>query len=734
MMNALPVGPEQVATGEARSRYFEDLQQWGFDIPYNAFYAHRFDDVVGRLRESYVEFAAEAHRRGYPAFIQIQSTVCAGDRVGIEEAQYNLDNEPDRWGENGFFASFSSDRWREYLKEITTLFVRDYGYDGVVFEEPMYRVDIPGTKDRFYEKFTEAFPGLEYPKSREESREYLRVQHAKAESLLRFYADLTAHAKQIGAKWVGVMPWFFIPTVENTPQGTLNTSCNIRSIAGIPDVDLIVVRMQPDNVFCGVMRTGDEMQSSPLLYYIEVMAHQLGKPIIAVNNPTDEHTDYPSCPLIPIDFFRDATLAALAAAPNGFTRHWYGQNYGRDDAHMQVLTQAAACTDRLGSPMAPAAFVFSYSGTRHAEPCTYETVFRHYWAIAKQLAFKTHLPMLTFHAETLAEDLAAHPEVKCLIFEEHFPLTAGQIVALRSWWEGEERRAVVAFGSGLGFSADRNTPGPVPCAQAHPGLLEFIGLRQEHEAQLVSDTPISLRNVSRVRRKAFLEGASVPGLKKIANVRRIFGSRAKVLYEADVKGTIVPVVAEYRDRQTIAVFCGFGLSHETAEAASRAVVFALRESGAGPLVLSSCSEGILWNRNKHGYLILANTSDEVGRAALSVRRAIIWDCRKQQAVPDEKVPLAVEPHSFGFYRVVKPRSKLLDVLGAAMLLGVTDGAGRADIELVAGRETVFVVRYPPKEVRVDGKRSSISQELKNGAYRVAVQDCPPGEHKITLRW
>ncbi|MGB9620265.1 MAG: hypothetical protein ACPL7K_07620, partial [Armatimonadota bacterium] len=438
-MNALPVGPEQVATGEARSRYFQDLERWGFDIPYNAFYAHRYEDVRGRLRESYVEFAAEAHRRGYPAFIQIQSTVCAGDRVGIEEAQYNLDNEPDRWGENGFFASFSSDAWKEYLKEITSIFVREYGYDGVVFEEPMYRVDIPGTKDRFYEKFTAAFPDVAYPRSREESSEYLRVQQAKAESVISFYTDLAAHAKNVGARHVGVMPWFFIPTVENTPQATLNTSCNINAIVRIPDVDFVVVRMQPDNVFCNVMRTGDDMQTSPRLYYVEVMAHQLGKPVIAVNNPTDEHTDYPSCPLIPIEFFRDATLASLAAAPNGFTRHWYGQNYGRDDEHMQVLTEAAACTSRLGNPLAHVAFVFSYSGTRHAEPWTCETVFRHYWALAKQLAFQSNLPMLTFHAETLAEDLAAHPEVKCLVFDEHFPLTPDQIVALKDWWAGEER-------------------------------------------------------------------------------------------------------------------------------------------------------------------------------------------------------------------------------------------------------------------------------------------------------
>jgi len=733
-MNALPVGPEQVATAEKRARYFEDMERWGFDIPYNAFYAHAFEDVVGKLREPYAEFAAEACRRGYPACIQIQSTVCAGDRVGIEEAQYGVNNEPDRWGEKGFFASFSSDAWKEYLKEITALFVRDYGYDCVVFEEPMYRVDIPGTKDRFYEKFAEAYPDLKYPESRRESPEYLKVQQAKAEALVQFYADLAAYAKSIGAKRVGVMPWFFTPTVENTPEGTLNTSCDINSIARIPEIDFLVVRMQPDNIFCEVMRTGDEMQTSPKLYFVEVMAHSLGKEIIAVNNPTDEHTDYPSCPLIPFEFFRDATLASLAAAPGGFTRHWYGQNYGKDDAHMDVLCQAAACTSRLGQPVAPVAFVFSYSGTRHAEPCTYETVFPHYWALAKQLAFRSHMPMLTFHAATLAEDLAAHPEVRVLVFDEHFPLAVEQIVALRDWWKGDQRNAVVAFGSGLGFSADPDSPGPAPCVQAYPGLLELIGLRQEEEPQLVSGKPISLTHVSRVRRKAFLEGTAIPNLTTIANVRRVFGSRATVLYEADIDGVSVPAVAEYRDRSTLAIFCGFGLSHDTAEAAAKAIAFAMTESGCPPVVVDSCSHGILWNLNKHDYLIVANTSDEPGSATAQIGRASLWDCREQKVIPEGKTRLELEPHSFQFYRIVGRRSKFLDVLGASALRRLVDGAGRAEIDLVAGRETVFVLRDSPREIRVDGKHSTITQEIKNDAYHITLQQCPPGERTIALRW
>ncbi|MDH7601537.1 MAG: hypothetical protein QHI38_05240 [Armatimonadota bacterium] len=735
MMNALPVGPEYVSSPERRARYFEDLERWGFDTAYNAFYAHPYDDVVGKLRSSYIDFASEARKRGYPACIQIQITVCAGDRVGIEEAQYNEANEPERWGQNGFFGSFSSDAWLDYLKEITQLFVGEYGYNRVVFEEPMYRVDIPGTKDRFYQKFVEAHPDVAYPSSRTESREYLKVQQAKAESLTRFCSELVAHAKSVGAEAVGVMPWFFIPTIENTPAGTLNPSCDIKAISKIEGLDFLVVRMQPDNIFCGTMRTGDEMTRSPLLYYIEVMAHALGKPIIAVSNPSDEHTDYPSLPLIPFDFYRDATVAAVAAAPNGFTRHWYGQNYGKDTEHMAVLSSAAQRANRLGNPRSPVAFVFSYAGTRHAEPWTYETVFKHYWALAKELAFNHGVPMLTFHADTLSEDLAAHPEVRVLVFDEHFPLNRDQFAALRRWWKPYERRAAVLFASGLGFAAGTDIPGAVPSTLAHPGLLELMGLKQAEEApQLPTKTPLTLAYVSRVRRKAFLGESAVLDTDVVANVKRAFGSRADVLYAASVDESQVPVVAEYRDRSTIAIFCGFGLTQGTANAAAKAVLFAMRESHALPLVLEPCTKGLLWNTNKLGYVIVGNVSDETGRARLNVGRALVWDCERSIILPEGVCELEIPPHGFWLCRVFSRRSKLLDVIGASAVYEIIDGSGRADIRLLAGRRTNLVVRYLPETVLVDGRPSSINCQPLGSLYSVTVEQCPPGQHLISVRW
>lgn len=733
-MNALPTGPQQVIDSDSRMRYFDDMERWGFDIAYNAFYAFSYEDVVGKFKEVYTEFVNEAHRRGYPACIQIQSTVCAGDKVGIEEAQYNLSNEPERWGGNGFFASFASDAWKTYLKDLTTIFVKDYGFDYVVFEEPMFRVDIPGTKDPFYNRFTKEYPDVEYPTSRKESTEYLLVQKYKSNILTDFYRDLVSHAKSVGAQKVGVMPWFFVPTIENTPEGTLNPSCDINQIARISGLDLLVARMQPDNIYVGTMHTGDSMQKSPKLYYAEVMAHALGKDLIAVNNPTDEHTDYPACPLIPLDFYRQATLSALAAAPGGFTRHWYGQNYGKDTAHMEVLTEAAKSATRLGQPQSPVAFVFSYSGTRHAEPYTYETVFSFYWELARQMAFEAHVPMLMFHAETLDDDMARHPEVQVLVFEEHFPLTIEQIMAVSRWLQLEGKRAVMAFGSGWGFSPDVEQPGKQPCVAAFPGVFELIGLRQEDKPQFVADQPVEINDVARVRRSAFLEQESMPKVDKIANVRRVFGSRANVLYEAEIGDVKIPVVAEWRDRKTLAVFCGFGISKDTAKAAEEAIRYALREVDAPKSIIDSCSEGVLWNINQNGYLIMSNISDSEGEGTGRPGRANFWDCREQKMLPNGDPHVKIDPNSFKMYRVVGRRSKFLDILGVSYLRNLIDGAGRAEMDILAGKKTVLVLRASPKEIYVDGKSSTVSQEVVDDVYYVTLNQCPPGERKLTLKW
>ena len=730
-MNALLIGPQEVTDVDSRIRYFNDLEHKGFDVPCCTYFALPFDDVVGKYRSSYTEFVTEAHRRQYPACIRIQPTICAGDRIGIEEAQYDVANDPARWGENGFFASFSSEAWKDYLKELIDRFVGEYGFDYVLLDEPLYRVDIPGSKDRFFEKLNAEHPKLDYPKVCEETEAYLKVQEAKVEALVSFYSNLAAHAKSVGAKKVGAMPCSFIPTVEGTPGDTLNPACDINRIAAISDIDILAVRMQPDDIYADKYRTNDEMQKSPKLLYIETMAHALGKDLIAVSNPIDKTTNK----LLPLEYFRDATFASLAAAPNGFIYSGDGENSSEDKACMEMLSEAAKYTSRLGQPKSPVAFVFSYSGTRHAEPLTYKTVFSHYWALAKQMALNSHLPMLTFYAETLERDLSEHPEVRVLIFEEHFPLSIDQMMIIRDWWQtGNEKRAMLAFGSGIGFSADVNLPGGRPIAQALPGVFEMIGLKQDDELQIDVNSHFSLQDVSRVRRSAFLGDNAALKIKKIANVRRIFGSRANVLYEANVGNVKIPVVAERRDRSTLALFCGFGISPETATAAQNAVSYALREMDYPYLMIDSCSDGILWNINKNDYTVICNISDKKGSAIGRPGRANFWDCRARKMLGDGDPKFSFEPNSFNIYRVVGRRSKFLDVLGASYLRNLTDGAGRAEIELIAGKETVLVLRASPKEISVDGKPSIVSQEVVDGIYYVTLQECPPGERQIVLKW
>lgn len=728
-MNALPVGPEQVATDETRTRYFENLEGSGFDIACNSCSGLSYDDIVGRLHEPYAEFAKEARRRGFTPCIQIPATVAMGDRIGIEEAQYDSKNKPSRLDADSFYASFASPAWRDYLKEITQYFVRRCGFAFVLFEDPALVSDIPGQDDRFHARFAETYPGVRYPQNRAEVKEYLLVQQLKSDLLVEFFSDLAAYAKSVGAKKVGIMPSVFAPATENAPEGTSAAYCDLGWIAGVSELDFVIARLQPGHIINGLVRTGDEFGNSPQLYYTEILAQSAGTDVIAISNHLGLPEGKNAAKPVPADLHRDATLASIAAAPKGFIRL-----SGLDDGpSMEILAKAMDSAGRLGRPASPVAFVFSSSGTRHTSPLDHEGVWRHYWSLAKKLAFDARLPMLTFNAETLDRDLAEHPEVKVLVFEEHFPLTIEQIVALRKWWQGDIKRAAIAFGYGLGYSADPESPGEAPCGEAFPGFMELIGLRWEEEPQLETSAPIVIDDVSRVRRKAFMSTQDL-ALTKLANVRRVFGSRATVLYETEVNGNVIPVVTEYRDRTTLAVFCGFGLDEQTSSVAVKAIQFAMAEVDCAPPVVGSCSEGIIWTSTKNDYVVIANLSDKEGQVTMNPGRATIWDCFDQKMLEDVKPKATIAPHSFALYRVVGRRSKFFDIYGVGSLQRLQDGADRAEIDLIAGRSTTFVLRASPREILVNGKSSSITQQVVNGAYHVTLQQCAPGEQRIDLRW
>lgn len=651
----------------------------------------------------------------------------AGKPHGILVAQRDADDNFVK-APGGFYASMASGVWITDVKRILDFLIIEMGFSCVILEGVGFQSDVPGPSDPFSARFSQLYPGIEPPTVRDENTGYLKLQQEKAITTMEFCGELVAHAKSAGAVHVGVLLQSFIPWA-----GAESSGCESALLARIPEVDFVVPVLSPGDLLDGYGRKPDDLKTAPLLFYAEAMALSSGKATIVLGGPSSCGDTASDKAELPDACIRDCMNAALAGDACGVMVEW-NEKGSLGESYEKALMEESSCTGRLGQPKAPVAFVFSYSGTRHVEPRSCGEVFQSYWSLAKPMAFQEHVPMLTFHAETLRKDLAAHPEVQVLIFDEHYPLTADQMSVMRDWWQGTQRRAAIAFGAGSGYAADMNAPGVQPSSSAFPGIFELIGLKHEEENVLQFDRPVALKDVSRVRRSAFLGEELRERIGAIAGVRRVFGSRANILYEAEYDGSRVPVVAEWRDRTTLAVFCGFGLSPETADMAVNAVRYALREIDAPPPVLDSCTDGIVWSANRNDYLIISNLSDEEGSASGRPGRCNFWDLRERKLLDDGDPVITVPPHSFRAFRIVGRRSKFLDVLGCACLHSLTDGAGRAEIDISAGRTTTFLLRGSPTEVYVDGKPSTVTQDVIEGVYYVTLQQCPPGDHRITLRW
>ncbi|MCX7716843.1 MAG: hypothetical protein N2111_00350 [Candidatus Sumerlaeaceae bacterium] len=450
-MNILPVGPI-IKSDPEFVRYFRDLKRWNFDIAYNAFYAFRMRDVHERFGAQYRKFTRLARKENVPSCVQIQSTVAHVEDVPLSESQHYHDNSVFHYqhyadqGKVFHFASFGSRVWLDYLRRLTTL-MRGYGFDWIVFEEPMLRTDIPGPDDPIRQIFAERHPELEYPTRQDESVAYVTLQKVKRDVLVEFYDALTRHARAEGFQRIGIMPWFFTPTFENTPAETWNSCCDTGRLTHLPNVDFIVVRMQPDNLWAQVVAPHDG-ECSPYQAYYECLAHHCGKPLIMVNNPTDEHTPegHADDSLIPMPFFARYTLAATAAAPQGMSRHWYGWNYSRDRKHMALMTGVNALLRRLSPPVMRYAFVYSYAGLSHVYPRPCREVWRVYES------FMRHGPaMHTFYAESLRACLDAHPQVDTLIFSEWFPIPPEEIRVVEKWVRAKASRRIIYVGGRNGY-------------------------------------------------------------------------------------------------------------------------------------------------------------------------------------------------------------------------------------------------------------------------------------------
>ena len=744
-MNVLPTSPDRTATKEEITRHFEDMKRWNFDVAYTAFYAFPMAELKGPFQKPYQDFARTAHENGCPACVQIQSTVGFLDDVGIENSQYYTDNTAflyqhyKRYGKKNFFGSFAAPGWLRYIQSITEI-LRSYGFDWVVFEEPMFRTDIPGTKDKLYERFQKEWPGLDYPSRQDESVAYIRLQELKSRVLEEFYATLCAFARKVGFEKIGIVPWFFVPTFENTPMETWNTCCHIGKLTFLEDLDFIVVRMQPDNVYAeATIASGGE--SIPQISHLESLAHNLGKPIISVNNPTNEHiiqSADTSYNLLPYDFFARFTLAAVAAAPHGMTRHWYGKDYGRDEKHMELMTKTNPYLTRLGSPVSSVAVVFSYDAMNRTVPRPWTETWKSYWFIAHRLLYRERFPVLTFFDGTLAESLKRHPETKVLIFNEYFPLSEREIKLVEGWLESDPEHRLLYLGARNGY---RHQPDALYHSFQHrpPELLRLFGCDTDHPIRTFSPGElIRLEYTPKNAQLAFLGefpeirccSLGIPRLNPDANLEILYSS-------PQTDSRLSPVIFRNRTKSGgYALFVGLSTDGTDNDLPLRRIIDFLLEddenNNAKRLLVERATPGILWNRTANHFVIVCNCYDQPGRYDLLCRdECLVWDL-KNRAFVSLRRDIPLSPLDFHVFRIVEEHNRLLDVEGQICLYCVKEETNSIRISGYFTRSLTITLLEPPSRTLLGQKELTytLNQEGKICTITVDVED--KGDAEITL--
>lgn len=716
-MNALPVAPEDIATPESRARYFQDLGRWHFDIAYTGVYAHSIGQVTHEYRDRYVSFAKMAHEAGVPACVQIACTLAPLEDVPISEAQHYRDGTPDWLSEHSFFASFASRRWRDFLSELTAVFFTDYGYDWVVFEEPMYRVDVPGQPDRFVEEFQRCYPGVELPTGSEDTTAYRLVQDLKEDILTDFLREMMLRAHQAGAKRAGVMPWFFIPTIENTPAGSLNTSCDTGRIVGLPELDFVVVRMQPDNIYANVMRTGDEMQESPLLYYPEVMAHQLGKPVLAVNNPSNEHVPDTGCPLLPLEFFQRAALAEFAAAPDGLTRHWYGYNYQTEGPWMDFFSDLLLYCNRLGGAAPQMGYVISHAGARHGAPHTWETNWQRWWALGREMMLERLYPVAMLWASDLQRELRANPRLRLLAVSSAFPLTPEQMGVVERWLVEDDGRGLVVFAESTQLSADPLQAGPVELEQSLPGLHRLLGLPRP--SALADAKGKLLLAMDPARAEEFAQTLGIP-------------ADSPVIQRLRLQEDVEPRAGLQPRRGTAIAVLPLG-PVDMPEQICRFVRGLATHCGAQAPILKEAHVSVLWNQTACGFVVLANTALTASDAQLRTEGQRVWDVVNRRML-EADARLTLPPLGFALLRPVSAGKTILDVDGQMCLLCVKEEQEESGVRL--WKRGPLLIRSTREVVSAayDGVPVRFSTRLCGECWETRLELDGLGECEVRLAW
>ncbi|MCX7919136.1 MAG: hypothetical protein N3A72_05915 [bacterium] len=756
-MNVLPTGP--LPNKRSIKTYYKDMARWNFDIAYAGYYAFPWKETVGKLKSFYLEFTKEAHHRNMPAIIQIQSTVAFLDDIPLTEAQFYLDNTPhmyahfSEWGLKNFFASFASEIWLTYLQKLTKLFIQEYKFDWIVFEEPMYIVDIPGTKDRFYSVFKQKYPNLPYPTKHLETVGYVKVQELKQEIQLQFYSRLTKYAKKIGAKKVGIMPWFFSPTHENTPTETFHTACSTGRMVMLPSLDFVVVRMQPDNIYADAM-LNTSGEALPRLYYLESLAHSLGKPVIVVNNPTNEHPtpQYPSERLIPVDYFKRCTLAIAASAPNGITRHWYGKHYEQEKNQMELYTSVNEILPRLGYPQSAFAFVYSHRAHWHTLPLKPFEVWKNYWHIARALLFDYKFPIHTFYAETIAECLKLNPQVQVLIFDEYFPLTKEEVLIVEQWWNAQPNRMLIYFGSGNGYSPHSNRIGLHPDILEAPYILGLFGITPPVTIKTkqgisrfiepeITDFGIDLTFTGTSFTQDGFWGKELNiAAPQVAKVELADTMNTEIFYTGT--GNLPVVTMRTNEIKNKAMFVGLSLLWERGLPPLRELIRYVNNRLNLHRWVTNMSEGILWSRNKWNYLILSNIENEPGMATVQLPNyGKLWDVRTRRFMVEEtqrseniqKTHVDIPGYDFRVFRYVDYYDQVIDIYGMTSVTEFVSENKQTSIQLFTKQPVTLILKSKPKSVTIDHK-STRPKIIPFATFLECTIPCKPGEHNIILKW
>jgi hypothetical protein len=742
-MNILPTSPDGTTTPEQMDSYFNDMRRWNFDVAYSAFYAFPLEEVKTRFKKPYEDFVSLAHDRGFPACVQIQSTVGFLDDVALENAQYYADNTTYvyqhflRYGKKNFFGSFAAPGWLEYIKTIAQT-LRSYGYDWVVFEEPMFRVDIPGTKDKLYDRFRETWPELVYPTRQDESIPYLRLQELKSRILEQFYNKLCSFARDIGFQKCGIMPWFFVPTFENTPMETWNTCCHIGKLTFLQDLDFIVVRMQPDNVYAEatIASCGEGM---PQISYLENLAQNLGKPILAVNNPTNEHirlsADTPDN-LLPYDYFARFTLAAAAAVPHGMTRHWYRKDYNRDKKHMDLMTQTNRYLTRMGSPASSVALIFSYMGMNRTIPRPWTETWKSFWFLAHRLLYEEKYPALVFFSGTLKESLARHPETKVLVLNEYFPVSPEEVNYLEKWLASDPAHRLLYIGARNGYRSQLDSlyhQFDQKCSEA----LSLFGCDSDKPVRTVSPgEEVRLNYALKDKNAAFLGKSPVIrccayGVPPISP-----GANVEILYTAARRKDPV-IFKKCSPAGGYALFVGLATDGFRNNFPLRQIIDSLLRDDPSPHLpypMVKCfSPDLLWNRTANNFLFISNCGNRKASYSLKPFGGRVWDVRLQSFLDDQK-DISVPPFDFHVLKLVENGQRLLDLEGQIYLTRVEEKPDSVSITGFFNKTLTVFLCEKPATVLLNKNQAKFEWKKQGECHIILIEPPEKGDGEILFRF